>query len=227
MKKTSILLSLLMFSTLCWAQGDMPDWATKSGGFGVGLNTTLGISNTVIERNDDNFNRNSRVGLVANFNYAITNALQATALIGFHQSAFSYSWTNNDEYKQKTAGPVFGAGVQQRIFSDPSQRFVLNALLFAILLNGTLTQSESGVSIETEDVSTFSIQLGIEPTYHFTNFFGLHTEVGFVFALVNRSESTFTSRVIPQQQEYTEVNTSVLPVSADLLGSFGFTVWFN
>ena len=228
MKKifTLVIASALSLTVLAQGSSDK-NWSNKAGRFGIGVDPVLGGSSLATS---GLLSQNSSAGLFgiqAVLCYNITSGTQAFAFGGAVQETESFDWGANNEFQRRVAGPVFGLGVEQQIFQSPSTRFHLDAVLFGAMQSATVTETADNVSVKTEDLSKIALTIGIKPSYHFTSFFGLHTEVGFIFALVNRSEATYTSRIIPQQEESKVVTTEALPVSADLLGSFGFTVWFN
>lgn len=74
--------------------------------------------------------------------------------------------------------------------------------------------------------------VGLKSEYHFTDYFSIHTEVGIVFALVNRGEesSIYSMKAggdTPFEMPSEPSATLSLEIGSELWGGAGFTVWFK
>lgn len=69
---------------------------------------------------------------------------------------------------------------------------------------------------------------GLATEFHFTDRLSFHTEVGFVFALINRGEETGFFRLAAGSTEMpTEPSNTIVFEATELLGSAGFTFYFG
>ncbi|MEL6180673.1 MAG: hypothetical protein AAFS10_17060 [Myxococcota bacterium] len=122
--------------------------------------------------------------------------------------------------RQAALGLVFGINIFRDSFSqEPS--------------------NNSGAENIDESQTRFAFEAGIKAEYHFTDWFSVHGEAGFVFALVNRLSEvsqlyTDTGPNIDQVTTGTTTETegdnadgSVVRFGVgETVGTFGFTFWF-
>ena len=228
MKKLSILSSLIIFSLTAFSQGGTtPDWASKAGSIGIGANSSLGFYNNSNEQNPGLKFSGSHVSGLLGIQYVITSGLVVSGHGGAQSTTNTWEFGNGDMQSSKVAGPVYGLGVAKSLVSFANQQVVLSAITNFLWFNGKQTETLNNVSVVTDNVSQFSFSAGLKTEYHFMNFFGMHTEVGFVFALINRSETSYEDRIVPGTPISTEVSVSGPSFGSDLFGGAGFTVWFN
>lgn len=77
------------------------------------------------------------------------------------------------------------------------------------------------------------LDVGLSPEYHYTDFFSVHTESGFLFTLVNRvSDGTEqlagAGQAVHFPPDRPGVDGSVIVFGIpDNFGNAGFTFWFN
>ncbi|MEE9430759.1 MAG: hypothetical protein V3V16_06935, partial [Melioribacteraceae bacterium] len=121
--------------------------------------------------------------------------------------------------------PLFGS------FRSP------NSLLFSAWFNNSLglvftdgTNENTKFLVEpNSNLGNIVFNSGLKTEYHFKNFFSMHTEVGFVFALINRAEETTLFSMSAGDTELPDEPSATLSleIGNELWAGAEFTVWFN
>ncbi len=216
-----ILLFLLLFSSVIYVQaqgGTSPDWANKSGAFGVGATTILNSYSTT----GDNSTKwsASNLGVVIVGRYGISDVLFGQIGVGVRQEVSKFESKPWDS-EVKTSGLVANIGLQGNIKPSFNNRLALGLIFGIDIFNGTATYDATGTPKHTEDVSQLFFNLGIRPEYHMSSFFGIipvETSIFFDLSLFSTGSTTYDGE---------KENSVQIFGLGDSFGNAGFTFWFH
>lgn len=197
------LLATALITSTAWSQeGTMPDWADKSGGFGVGAETTLGGTN----------------GL--NLRYYINNAFGLQLTFGMLISSVTTDVDGDDaDTSTKITGLGFGFyGMYKLAYW---QRGSLSAILGLDIqtLGTTVTVGDNDSDSSGTDIL---LGLGLMGEVFLSQYFSVFGQVGIRLDFIGEDEVTYSG-----VEENKDTSGIDLTLGGDLLGAFGFTVWFN
>ncbi len=216
----STLAAIALVATMVGSasvQGTMPDWADKSGGFGVGGETTLGGTH----------------GL--NLRYYISNqfGLQLTFGLGIESATVDPDGDNNTV---STSSTTLGFGLYGMYKLAFWQRGHLSAIFgIDIQMLSESCEADSGVARpgstqaggDTDASGTdILIGLGLHGEWFPTQYLSLFGQVGLRLDFIGAEEPT-AAGTIDNTTDDVDFSGIDLALGSDLLGAFGFTVWFN
>ncbi len=204
----SIVLMLIGMSSSAFAEeGTYPDWADKSGGFGVGGETTMGGTHGLNLR----YYISNQFGLQLTFGLGIASA---TEVDGDNSTSISST--------------AMGFGIYAMYKLAYWQRGHLSAIFgLDIHTLSVSTEATVGGTTTTDDVSgtDLLIGLGLHGEWFPTQYLSLFGQVGLRMDFIGSDELSGGSVTNTDSDlDYSGID---LGLGSDLLGSFGFTVWFN
>lgn len=188
----------------------MPDWADKSGGFGVGGETTLGGTH----------------GL--NLRYYVSNqfGLQLTFGLGITSETTDPPGDNNT-LSVSRSNMQFGIyGMYKLAYW---QRGHLSAILGIDIHTLSLTTDLDGDETSSSGTDIL-IGLGLHGEWFPTQYLSLFGQVGLRLDFLGADEPNGLSIDNDSEDpanDDTDFSGIDLNLGSDLLGTFGFTVWFN
>ena len=203
---SSLLAGLMvtaMLASTAWSQeGTMPDWADKTGGFGVGAETTIGGTN----------------GL--NFRYYITNAfgLQLTFGINLLSTTTDVDCDDNDSSLSKTG---LGFGFYGMYKLAYWQRGSLSGILGLDIQTASTTTTVGDTDSDSSGTDIL-LGLGLMGEVFLSQYFSVFGQVGLRLDFIGEDEVEDGSVL-----ENKDTSGIALDLGGDLLGAFGFTVWFK
>ncbi len=199
------LVAIAMISASASAQeGTMPDWADKTGGFGVGAETTLGGTN----------------GL--NLRYFVSNAMGLQLTFGLNLASTTTDVDDADDTVISASSIDFGLYGSYKLAYW--QRGHLSAILGVDIQMASASVDADGDDADTDDSATdILIGLGLQGEVFLSQYFSVFGQVGLRLDFIGENE--------PEGGVMTAVDEDtsgiVASVRGDLLGAFGFTVWFQ
>jgi len=185
-----------------------------SGRLGIGADTSLGFHTNAVPSSTD------RAQLVSDPSpikipglsivYQISEIFNIQLIGSFQMtSAKAVQGTAELSYSIVRWGIAPRANIALGITDDVN----LNLVAGFGLVGRTATEDTTG--IDAGGIG-FSAELGIRPEYFFTDYFSIHTQVGFTISLLSEGNSDFNDGGF---------NINFFQ-NADLLGNAGFTFWF-
>lgn len=201
------LLATALLTSTAWSQeGTMPDWADKSGGFGVGAETTLGGVN----------------GL--NLRYYINNAFGLQLVFGMFMHNETVDVDGGDDTTSKQTGLGFGFyGMYKLAYW---QRGHLSGILGLDI--ATYSQTTSVGDNDDESSGTdILLGLGLMGEVFLSQYFSVFGQVGLRLDFIGEDEVECSSTYGCSYMENKDTSGIDIRLSGDLLGHFGFTVWFK
>lgn len=193
----ALLATCMLASTSVAQEGTMPDWADKTGGFGVGAETTMGGTN----------------GL--NLRYYVSNMFGLQLTFGMLISNTTVAVDGGDDIETGITGLGFGIYGSYKLAYW--QRGSLSAI--AGIDIHTLGITDGGDDPSGTDIL---LGLGLQGEVFLSQYFSVFGQVGIRIDFIGEDEVEGSS-LSPN------VDTSGIDLSlgGDLLGAFGFTVWFQ
>jgi len=185
-------------------EGAAPDWANKTGGFGIGAQTTLGGTNGLVIRT------------------YVTPAFGIAGTLGFALTSATIGPEGSGHDAAPTDSP-FRVGLYGFYKLAYWQRGNLNAMFGFDLLTHASSQRESPIKVHGIDTSgtDLLIGLGLMGEYFPTQYLSLFAEAGLTLDNLGPDE------VVGHAIANTENSGIDVAFRGDLLGSDGFTVWFR
>lgn len=222
MKKSYIfaalaLMAVMAFPAVASAEKGVK-YTDKAGRFGIGYDSTLGGVG----------------GLSARFQVAKNFGVQA--IVGFTRVGLDFKDDNDQTTATSTVQVIAGA-----LRGDIGIAFTNKAAVSIVFGVDVFSDSSSteftaaNVDSQEESDTRFAFEAGLKVEYYFSDFFSVHTEVGFLFSLVNRAEEAafITTRAgqpinAGGAAATNNVDGSVILFGiGDTFGNAGFTFWFK
>ena len=193
-------------------------YTDKAGRFGIGADRTLGGVG----------------GLSARFQVAKNFGVQA--IVSFARIGLDAK-DANDQTQATTSVQQIAGSLRGDIGLAFTNKTALSIIFGVDIFSDSSSLEITGNAdnnVETSD-TRFAFEAGLKAEYHFTDYFSIHTEVGFVFALVNRaSEAAFiaSSAGVPLPSggdtgAVSEDGSVIVFGVPDTFGNAGFTFWFK
>jgi len=193
-------------------------YTDKAGRFGIGADTTLGGVG----------------GLSARFQVAKNFGVQA--IVGFTRVGLDFKDEQDTTSATSTSQQIAGA-----LRGDIGIAFTNKAavsIVFGVDIFSDSTSTDftaANLNDQEQSDTRFAFEAGLKVEYFFSDFFSVHTEVGFLFALVNRAEEAafITNRAgVPigsgAAGATNNADGSVIIFGlGDTFGNAGFTFWFK
>lgn len=200
------LVAIAMISGSATAQeGTMPDWADKTGGFGVGAETTLGGTN----------------GL--NLRYFVSNALGLQLTFGLNLSSRTTAVDDADDTVVSLSAIDFGLYGSYKLAYW--QRGHLSAILGVDIQMASMSTDADGDDGDSDASGTdILIGLGLQGEVFLSQYFSVFGQVGLRLDFIGENEPEGGSVTLIDDEDTTGIDVGV---RGDLLGAFGFTVWFQ
>ena len=205
-------------------------YTDKTGRFGLGYDSSLAAIG----------------GLSARFQVAKNFGVQA--IVGFDRIGVDLTDASGQAAGARTQDS-FKVALRGDVGIAFTRRTSLSVIFGIDVFNESFTQEDKtgtgSVPAVDRSETRFAFETGVKAEHHFTDWFSVHGEVGFVFALITRlSEinSLFTgagvdvsditnadpSAIQNDSTAISDADGSVIRFGiGDTFGNFGFTFWFN
>jgi hypothetical protein len=207
-QKLFLISALLMVAGPVYAQSGGPNWADKSGGFGVGAETTLGDTSGLNLRYY--INELFGTGLTFGFGFDTHNDI--------NESGNMSDYTSTD----------LSVGLTMLYKVAYWNQGHLSALLgFDIHTRNELEEREDENDIE-NSANDVLLSLGLHGEWFPTQYFSIFGQAGLRLDFLGENElENGVITTIPGEEDDNEYSGFSMDMDGDLLGAFGFTVWFN
>ncbi|MBH23635.1 MAG: hypothetical protein CMH57_04030 [Myxococcales bacterium] len=217
----AVIVALAIPTTAAAKDGKYTD---KTGRFGIGYDESLA----------------SVGGLSARFQVAEAFGIQG--IIAFDRigvDVLNSSDSATASRTQNSAQFALRGDISLAVTRQASLGLVIGANIFRDSFSQEPANNTAGVENIDESQTRFAFEAGIKAEYHFTDWFSVHGEAGFVFAFVSRLteiSSLYTDAGANIDQVTNGTTTEVEGDNADgtvlrfgvgeAVGNFGFTFWF-